>query len=75
MKKAIGQSLRLGGMLLEMIGGMGVMTGKGDIASLRVRLSDGTLLSPAWLLFGVGLFLWLVGTILLASMRPTRPRP
>ena len=42
MKKVTGQSLRFGGMFIEMLGAMGIMTGKGDIESLRLRLPDGT---------------------------------
>ena len=37
MKKVTGQSLRLGGMFIEMLGVMGMMTGKGDIESLRLH--------------------------------------
>ena len=35
MKKATAQSLRLGGMIIEMLGVMGIITGRGDIESLR----------------------------------------
>lgn len=74
MKKVTGQSLRLGGMLIEMIGVMGVMTGKGDIASLRLRLPGGGEVSPAWIAVVLGFLIWLVGTILVSSARPSRPK-
>jgi hypothetical protein len=74
MKKVTGQSLRLGGMLIEMIGVMGVMTGKGDIASLRLRLPSGGEVSPAWIAVVLGFVIWLVGTIIVASSRSSRPK-
>ncbi|MGP0066269.1 MAG: hypothetical protein ACLQGP_22030 [Isosphaeraceae bacterium] len=74
MKKGTGQSLRLGGMLIEMLGVMGVMTGKGDIESLRLRLPGDTVVSPAWTAVVLGFVIWLVGTILVASSRTSRPK-
>ena len=35
MKSVIGQSLRFGGMLIEMLGVAGIVSGRGDIESLR----------------------------------------
>jgi hypothetical protein len=75
MKKSIGQSVRFGGLLIEFFGVMGVMTGKGDIESLHIRLPGGTDVSPAWIVLALGFVVWLVGTILVASARPSHPRP
>ena len=75
MRKATGQSLRLGGMLIEMLGVMGVMTGKGDIESLRLRLPGGTVVSPAWFAVVLGFAMWLFGTILVSSKRSSRTKP
>ena len=74
MRKVTGQSLRLGGMLIEMLGVMGVMTGQGDIESLRLRLPGGTVVSPAWIAVVLGFAIWLVGTILLTKSRSSRPK-
>ena len=74
MRKVTGQNLRLGGMLIEMIGVMGVMTGKGDIAPLRLRLPGGGVASPAWIAVVLGFVIWLVGTIIVTSSRPSRPK-
>jgi hypothetical protein len=74
MKSVIGQSLRFGGMLIEMLGVMGIVTGRGDIESLRLRLPDGTQVSPAYIMFAVGLVIWIVGTILVTSSRRLRPK-
>ena len=75
MKKVTGQSLRLGGMLIEMLGVVGVMTGKGDIESLRLRLPGGTVVSLPWITVVSGFVIWLVGTILVTSSRTSRPKP
>ncbi len=72
MKRSIGQSLRLGGMLIEMLGVMGVVTGKGEIESARMHLPGGTAISPAWIAVVVGFGLFAVGRILISTSRPSR---
>jgi hypothetical protein len=74
MRKVTGQYLRLGGMLIEMIGVIGVITGKGDIASLHLRLPGVGVVSPAWIAVVLGFVIWLAGTIIVASARPSRPK-
>jgi hypothetical protein len=73
MKKVTGQILRLVGLLIEMLGVMGVVTGRGDIESLRLQLSNGTLVSPAWIAVVLGFVIWLVGTILLFGSKQKKP--
>jgi hypothetical protein len=75
MKKSIGQSIRFCGLFMEFFGVMGVVRGKGDIASLHLKLPNGTDVSPAWIAIVLGFVIWLVGTILISSARPSRPKP
>ncbi len=74
MKKVTGQSLRLGGMLIEMLGVMGVVTGKGDIEAARLQIPGFSPVSPAWIAVVLGFVIWLVGTILVSSSQPSRPK-
>ena len=72
MKKVTGQFLRLVGLLVEMLGIMGVLTGRGDIEAARLRLPSGTLVSPAWIAIALGFAIWMVGTILVFRSRSRR---
>ncbi len=75
MKKVTGQFLRLVGLLVEMLGIMGVLTGRGDIEAARLRLPSGTLVSPAWIAIALGFAIWMVGTILVFRSRSRREQP
>ena len=72
MRRATGQSLRLIGLLIEVFGVMGIMTGRGDIEALHFHLPGGTEVSPAWIVLAMGFVIWLVGTILLVGSKPKR---
>ncbi len=74
MKKSVGQSIRFGGLFIEFFGVMGVMTGKGDVESLHLKLPGGTDVSPAWIAIVLGFVIWLAGTILISSAKTSRPR-
>jgi hypothetical protein len=69
MRSVTGQSLRMGGLLIEVLGVMGIMTGRGDIEAARLRLPGGTVVSPMWIVFALGLVIWVVGTILVFGAR------
>jgi hypothetical protein len=70
MKRVVGQILRVVGLLIEMFGVIGVVTGRGDIEALHLRLSGGTVVSPAWIVLALGFVIWLVGTILIVGSKP-----
>ncbi len=72
MGRVTGQSLRLGGLLIEALGVMGIMTGRGDIEALHFHLPGGTVVSPAWVVLALGFVMWLVGTILFVGSKPKR---
>jgi hypothetical protein len=76
MKKSIGQIIRFCGLFMEFFGVMGVVTGKGDIASLHLKLPNGTDVSPAWIAIVLGFVIWLVGgAILISTARTSRTKP
>jgi hypothetical protein len=72
MRKVTGQILRLGGLLLELLGVMGVASEPADGGGVPLRLPGGTLVSPAWIAIGLGFVAWLLGTYLLLASRPSR---
>ena len=72
MRRVTGQILRMVGLLIEALGVMGILTGRGDIEALRLRLPSGTLVSPAWIVLVSGFAIWLVGTILAFRVPPRR---
>jgi hypothetical protein len=72
MKKVTGQILRLGGLLIEMLGVLGILTGSRDAGAARLRLPGGTLIAPAWIAVALGFLIWLVGTFLVYGSRPSR---
>jgi hypothetical protein len=73
MSRVTGQILRTIGLLIELLGFMGVMTGRDDIAALRLRLPNGTELSPAWIAFAVGFVIWMIGTVVVFKSQRTKP--
>jgi len=74
MRKGVGQSLRLAGLLIELLGVMGVVTGQDDVESARLRLPGGAVVPLAWIAVVMGFVIWLVGTIVIVGTRPNRPR-
>jgi hypothetical protein len=72
MKKATGQILRLGGLLIEMLGVLGVVTRSPEVAAARLRLPGGTMMAPAWIAVVLGFLIWLLGTFLVYGSRPSR---
>ncbi len=70
MKRVVGQILRLVGLMIEMFGVFGVLTGRGDFEAVRLRLPNGTVVSPAWIAIALGFVIWLLGTILGLGPRP-----
>jgi hypothetical protein len=72
MKKVTGQVLRLGGLLIELLGVMGVASEPAGGGAVRLRLPGGTLVSPAWIAVVLGFVTWLLGTYLLLATRPSR---
>jgi hypothetical protein len=71
MRKVTGQVLRLGGLLIELLGVIGVAS-EPAAGAVRLRLPGGLLVSPAWIAVVVGFVTWLLGTYLLLATRPSR---
>ena len=74
MRRATGQSLRLAGLLIELLGAMRLVTDRDDVEAAQFRLPGGATVSPAWAAVVLGFVIWLVGTIVLLGSRPNRPR-
>jgi hypothetical protein len=72
MKQVGGQIFRLGGLILEMVGLGGVMTGHPGLGLADVRVPDGSTLAPAWIAVGLGFLIWLTGTMLIYGSRRAR---
>jgi hypothetical protein len=67
MKIAVaGQLLRMTGLLLEVIGAVGILSGKPEF---RVSLPSGGTLAPAWIVVAIGFVLWMIGTALFYGSR------
>ncbi|HZW29923.1 MAG TPA: hypothetical protein VFF52_04395 [Isosphaeraceae bacterium] len=82
MGKITGQVLRLGGLFLELLGVIGVISEPAVLRDVGLRLPGGILVSPAWIAVALGFLAWLLGTYLLLASRPSRscgpaeaPRP
>ena len=72
MKNVSGQILRLGGLVIELLGVLAVMTGSPDFGAARLPIPGGTTVAPAWILVVVGFVTWLLGTFLVYGSRPSR---
>jgi hypothetical protein len=72
MKQVTGQILRLGGLFIEMLGVLGIVTGNHDVGAARLRLPGGTMVAPAWIAVALGFVIWLLGTFLAYGSRPSR---
>ena len=70
MRKVIGQVLRLGGLFLELLGVIGVISEPAAVGAVRLRLPGGILVSPGWIAVGLGFVAWLLGTYLLLRSSP-----
>jgi hypothetical protein len=71
-KSLTGQLLRLGGLIIEMLGVWAVFQGNGDKNPPSLRIPGTAPLPLAWLGVGVGFVLWLAGTALVYAARPSR---
>jgi hypothetical protein len=72
MKKQVGQFMRLGGLLVEMLGVLAVTKGSEGKFATKVNLPGVEPVPIAWVGIGLGFVLWLVGTVLVYSSRPSR---
>jgi hypothetical protein len=72
MKKVNGQILRLGGLLIEMLGVLGIVTGHPDAGAARLRLPGGTMIAPAWIAVALGFLMWMLGSFLVYGSRSPR---
>jgi hypothetical protein len=72
MKKLVGQLLRLGGLVVEMLGVWAVMKGGEGRFATRISLPGLEPVPLAWIGVGLGFVLWLIGTVLVYSSRPSR---
>jgi hypothetical protein len=72
MRQLGGQILRLGGLLIEMVGVVAVLADYPNLAAARLRLPGGPVVAPAWIAIALGFLLWLIGTILIYGSRRSR---
>jgi hypothetical protein len=72
MAKLVGQFMRIGGLLVEMLGVYAVMKGNEGNFATKVRLPGFEPILLGWLGVAVGFVLWLVGTALVYWSRPPR---
>ena len=64
--------MRLGGLLVEMLGVLALMKGNEGIFATKVHLPGFEPIPLAWIGVAVGFVLWLVGTVLVYWSRPPR---
>jgi hypothetical protein len=72
MKKLVGQFMRLGGLIVEMLGVLAVMKGDEGRFATKLQLPGFEPVPLAWIGIGLGFVLWLVGTVLVYWSRPSR---
>jgi hypothetical protein len=72
MKKRVGQFMRLGGLLVEMLGVVAVMNGSEGKFATKLQLPGFEPVPLAWIGVALGFALWLVGTVLVYSSKPSR---
>jgi len=72
MKKLVGQFMRLGGLLVEMLGVLAVMKGDEGKFATKLHLPGFEPVPLAWIGIALGFVLWLVGTVLVYWSRPSR---
>ena len=75
MKTPVGQFMRLGGLIIEMLGVWAVFQGNGDRPPATIQLPGMAPVSLAWIGIGLGFVLWLAGTALVYSARSSRKAP
>ena len=71
MNRVAAHLIRMGGLLIEMIGVWAVFTDRGG----TVSLPGGSAAPLAWLALGLGFVLWLAGTVLVMFLRAPRRKP
>jgi hypothetical protein len=74
MKALVGQLMRLGGLIVEMLGVYAVMKGVEGPFAAKVQLPGFEPVPIGWIGVGFGFVLWLVGTVLVYSSRPSRKK-
>jgi hypothetical protein len=72
MKRLVGQLLRLGGLLVEMLGVLAVMKGGEGIFATKLQLPGLEPVPLAWIGIALGFVLWLIGTVLVYWSKPSR---
>ncbi len=75
MKKPVGQFMRLGGLIIEMLGVWAVFQSGGDKPPATIQLPGMAPASLPWIGIGLGFLLWLVGSALVYSTRSSRKAP
>jgi len=72
MRQVVGQILRITGLLIEMIGLLGVITGLSSLDAAPIQLLGGVSVAPVWIPIILGFLIWLIGTILTVGSNPRR---
>jgi hypothetical protein len=72
MTKLVGQFMRTGGLLVEMLGVFAVMQENEGKLAAKLQLPGIEPIPLAWVGIGLGFVLWLVGTVLVYWSRPSR---
>jgi hypothetical protein len=75
MKKIVGQFMRLGGLLVEMLGVLAVMKGNEGLFATKLQLPGFEPVPLAWIGIALGFVLWLVGTVLFIGRDRLVSRP
>ncbi len=72
MPRLLGQLMRLGGLLVEMLGVLFVMKGNEGIFATKVHLPNIEPIPVGWVGVALGFVLWLIGTVLVYWPRPSQ---
>ena len=72
MKTVVGQFMRLGGLIIEMLGVWAVFKATGDKPMASVQLPGMAPVPLPWIGVGFGFLLWISGTALVYSGRSAR---
>jgi hypothetical protein len=68
----VGRILRMGGLLIEVLGAMAVLAGNSGHAAFRVRIAGGASFLWGWPIAVTGFVIWLVGTATVYRSRSGR---
>jgi hypothetical protein len=75
MRKIVGHIIRIGGLVIEMLGIWGVYHGNGQKDQAQIQLPGGRAMPLAFIAVGLGFVLWLAGMMLIHTGRPRRRSP